>query len=71
MKKVLFAAAAIGFLALGSCKKDYTCKCTQTFPDGSTNTTTTTITDHKSDAEATCKDNNGSFGSYSQSCELD
>ena len=38
MKKVLFVAA-LGMLTLASCKKDYTCACTETETDVSAGTT--------------------------------
>lgn len=38
MKKILLIAAVAG-LAMASCKKDYTCECTQTTVPASTTTT--------------------------------
>ena len=44
MKKVLLAVAVVAFFA--SCKKDYTCACTETstYTDGSGNPVTSTTT---------------------------
>ncbi len=74
MKKV-FLVVAVAFFGLASCKKDYTCNCVTTdTSDGSQITSSSeTITDHKSDAEAKCDEGdqtNNALG-YKTECELD
>lgn len=49
MKKVLFVAA-LGMLTLASCKKEYTCECTDA------NGTVTTETNKGKDATDACND---------------
>ncbi len=69
MKKIIFLGA-FALLALASCKKDYTCKCTST--DGSnTYTSSSTITDHRSDAKAECDAKDTSAGTASINCEIE
>ena len=51
MKKVFFIGMLFGGLALTSCKKDYTCECTETSGGSSTSVT---INDTKSNAEEEC-----------------
>ncbi len=57
-KKVIFSLVAVGFLALTSCKKDFTCECT-TSSMGISNTVQTTINDTKSNAEESCESGSG------------
>ena len=68
MKKVLLIAAASVFV-LASCKKDWTCKCTQT--DG-TNTyvTSTTVNGTKKDAKAACE-YTLTVGTYTTTCVIE
>ncbi len=70
MKKIMFVGA-FALLALASCKKDYTCKCTTEVSGGSPSTNSYTITDHRSDAEASCKDGSASGGGVTKTCDLD
>lgn len=51
MKKVMFAAAAFAVLGLASCKKEYTCTCTESVTGLSTSTT---LKATKKDAKAAC-----------------
>jgi len=78
MKKVILVAA-VGVLALvsSSCKKDYTCSCTETASgiiSGSSTTDTLLIDMSKSDAETSCTglDENVStpVQTYSKTCAL-
>ena len=70
MKRIALIAIVGGF-ALASCKKDYTCTCTDTDSNGQVqSTSSTTITDHMSDAKAACNDKEGSFAGYTRSCDL-
>lgn len=70
MKRIALIAIVGGF-ALASCKKDYVCTCTDTDSDGTVlQTTNDKITDHPSDAKATCNNKEGSFAGYTRSCEL-
>lgn len=66
-KSIVFGAFAL--IALASCKKDYTCKCTGS--NGSaTVSTSTTITDTKKDAEAACNEGDATSGGYTYECEI-
>ncbi|MFM7637960.1 MAG: hypothetical protein ACKO5W_08835, partial [Crocinitomicaceae bacterium] len=57
----------VGLLALASCKKDWTCKCTSSIGGA----TSTTITDKtKSDAKAECDGGDASAGGVTIDCEL-
>lgn len=62
MKKISFIAAALIAFSISSCKKDYTCECTQTVTDSSGDVTTdpmynTTYRDmKKSNAKSHCQD---------------
>lgn len=52
MKKILLVAAVAG-LSMASCKKDHTCECTTTTPNGSS-TTTFTVNETKKKATDAC-----------------
>jgi hypothetical protein len=56
MKKHIFLIAAGAFIfGLSSCKKDWTCECTMTAIDGSTQTSTSIIPKStKKDAQSAC-----------------
>ena len=75
MKKVLFgsAFALLTIVALSSCKKDYTCKCTITDSSGflGTTTTSTTINGKKKDVKKACENANSTVGTLSTSCTID
>ena len=69
MKKVLFATATFTLILVSSCRKDYTCVCTE---DGFTKSFE--YTDIKSDdAESACEDQEETFNKTGQNvnCELD
>lgn len=68
MKKSIILGA-FALIALASCKKDYTCKCTTT-NGSSTASASTTITDTKKDAEAACNEGDATYGSASVDCEI-
>lgn len=66
MKKLLLAVAALGLISLTSCKKDYTCTCT----DG-TDTETINIPDaKKKDAKNVCNTWSSLWGIGGGSCSL-
>lgn len=65
-----FILIAGGF-TLVSCKKDWTCECTTTYSDGTpSQTTTRTITDHLSDAQADCNSGDSASGGVTEECSL-
>jgi hypothetical protein len=80
MKKVILSAAVL--LCLGttlvSCKKDYTCKCSKTYTNGSTTVTsdysTYSYRDTKTKAISRCDENSKSGsdlgGNYSINCDI-
>ena len=75
MKKlVLLASAAFIVASMTSCKKDYTCVCTETYSyNGTTQTETYAYTANlkKKDAKTWCEVNSSSSGfGYSTSCAL-
>lgn len=56
MKKFVLFVAAAATLGLASCKKDWTCECSYTDSNGTTQTTKTDINGKtKKDAEAQCE----------------
>jgi hypothetical protein len=66
MKKLVFAAAALGLFSMTSCKKDYTCKCTsslanQDYPFNKAK---------KKDAKDACDVLNTQWSILSGKCEL-
>lgn len=61
--------SAFALLALASCKKDYTCRCTYSGTFNGTNTKT--ITDTRSDAKAECDKDDSSSNGQTYECELD
>ena len=69
MKKMAFILMAAG-LTLASCKKDWTCECTTTYADGTTSSSSRTITDHLSDAQASCNDGDSTSAGVSTDCNL-
>ncbi len=71
MKKVILVAA-VGMLALASCKKDYTCECTTTDSSGFFDDVSTSVTINatKSDAETTCSGSEVTAGTLTTKCEL-
>ena len=70
MKKVFFIAG-IALLALASCSKDWTCKCTQTGTSGSViGSTSTTITGTKNEAKTSCDEADATGFGYTQDCEI-
>ena len=63
MKKFILPALFLGAIAFTSCKKDYTCDCTYTWSDGTTQTYTYEYPkSKKKDAEASCESWNGTSG---------
>lgn len=66
MKKVL-VLGLFGAMALASCKKDWTCKCTNSLA-GSSSSTIADMT--KKDAKAECDKGDGSAGGITVDCEL-
>lgn len=75
MKKIVFYSIALFAISLASCKKDYTCTCTDTSPTGPSSTSTTLYKSVTSkSANANCvsedvKDVNGNL-IFSKSCSL-
>lgn len=69
MKKLVFAAAALGLISLTSCKKEYTCKCTTTVGSTSTSVQAKTAKLSKKDAKAACETTTSVPGA-STKCEL-
>jgi len=73
MKKVVLGVAALSFLALVSCKKDYTCECTST-GSGFSGSSSVTINDTKKNAEEACEASASSASaggsSVTTTCEL-
>lgn len=68
MKKVLLVAVA-GLFVLASCKKDYTCTCTVSGPQGSISASET-INGTKKDAQAECEEGSASSGGYTTTCKI-
>ncbi|MGM0479657.1 MAG: hypothetical protein ACQERC_10580 [Bacteroidota bacterium] len=72
MKKIIFYSAAMGVIALSSCKKEYNCECTTTTEEIdydendqqlsdlkiTKNSTSTTIIDKTDEAVSRCKEKN-------------
>ncbi len=66
MKKVL-VLGLFGAMALASCKKDWTCKCTNSI----SGTSSSTIADMtKKDAKAECDNGDQSIAGVTVDCEL-
>ena len=61
MKKALKITAVLAFtgLALASCRKDYTCTCSE--PTGTFSSTSTYLKQKQADAEATCDSEEASY----------
>lgn len=55
MKKLVLAIAALGFVTMTSCKKEWTCKCTTTVNGVSTSAEGKTTKLSKKDAKAACE----------------
>lgn len=72
MKKLVLAIAAIGFITMTSCKKEYTCACTVTVAGTSTTTEAKSGTKlSKADAKTWCEKGTTSSGTgYSVSCKI-
>ncbi len=70
MKKVV-VFAALAMISLASCKKDYTCNCTTTNDGVQQASSSYTITDHLSDAEAKCNEGDSQVGGVKTECDLD
>lgn len=79
MKKSLLIGVVLFSVALVSCKKDYSCECTNTSTQNGGNTTITTENfeikeANKTQAQAACLEANivqiGSWGKYERKCEL-
>lgn len=68
MKRVLLVSA-FAVLALASCKKDYVCTCTST-GNGVTGSSTTTITDTKKNAKATCEAGSSTALGFTTTCTI-
>lgn len=69
MKRIVLGVAALSFLALVSCKKDYNCECTTT--DGSSTVeSSTTINDTKKNAEEACEGMSASAGGVTTNCHI-
>ena len=66
MKKVL-VLGLFGAMALASCKKDWTCKCTSSI-GGSSSSTIADMT--KKDAKVECDKSDASAGGVTVDCEL-
>lgn len=76
MKKALLTAAILGFM-VSSCKKNYTCECTETSSDPSEPASTykySTGKVKKKDAEAFCSNLESTYSffgtTYTEKCEL-
>jgi predicted small secreted protein len=71
MKKSMTALAvfALAAFTLSSCKKDYTCRCTE--PTGITNQDFQLENVSKDDAETACNTYNGAYVLVGGSCSLD
>lgn len=65
-KKIVLAAVAVAFLGLVSCKKDYTCACTDA--DGTFNYSYNKV--KKKDAESACNSMNTLWATDGGSCKL-
>lgn len=79
MKKVIQLSAALALvLMLGSCKKDYVCKCTKTYTGGSTTVTIDdgnyTYKENKVNAAEKCdaneKTDSDLGGDYTRNCDI-
>jgi hypothetical protein len=75
MKKITLLAAAVVALSLGSCKKDYTCECVETGPNGTTSTESHSTGKMKlGDAQTRCNEGDQSnvvFGeTYTTECSI-
>jgi hypothetical protein len=80
MKKSILLAGGLVFIAsfMGSCKKDYTCKCTKTYTSSTSSTTNDysvyTYKDTRKRAEDRCNGNDNSgtdvSGNYSINCAI-
>ncbi|MFM7473724.1 MAG: hypothetical protein ACKO00_07385 [Crocinitomicaceae bacterium] len=68
MKKLMILCAVL--LALASCKKDWTCKCTSTTSQGTYSNSTTLSDLTKSDAKTECNSGDISAGVVTVDCEL-
>lgn len=71
MKKLFVISAVVMLLGLTltSCKKDYTCTCTE--PTGATNQVVAINDASKGDAENACDDLSGAYALIGGSCSLD
>jgi hypothetical protein len=71
MKRPLMISALVLLLGatLTSCKKDYTCTCTE--PTGTTNQVVQINNSTKGDAETDCDDLNAAYALIGGSCKLD
>ncbi|MBA3683205.1 MAG: hypothetical protein H0W73_18875 [Bacteroidetes bacterium] len=74
MKKTIITIVAFVALAATSCKKDYTCECVKTGPNGSSSETTNTGKMKLDEARAKCNDGDKSEtvlgSSYTTDCSL-
>lgn len=69
MKKFTLAIAAIGLISLASCKKDYTCTCTD--PNDPTSNASFTFKDaKKKDAKKACDGWHSIYAMDGGSCSL-
>jgi len=70
MKRIVLGVAALSFLALVSCKKDYNCEC-KTSQDGTViGETSTTINDTKKNAEEACEGLSVTAGTTTTNCHI-
>ena len=78
-KQILFASGLLFVVvSMGSCKKNYTCKCTKTYTHPSSSTTQDysiyTYKDNRKRAEDRCNNNESTGsdlgGDYSINCEI-
>jgi hypothetical protein len=78
-KTILFASALLcAGIFMGSCKKDYTCKCTKTYTNPGSSTTLDysvyTYKDNRKRAEDRCNENESTGsdigGGYTINCEI-
>ncbi|MES2515863.1 MAG: hypothetical protein V4580_17040 [Bacteroidota bacterium] len=60
MKKITLLAAAVVALSLASCKKDYTCECTKTGPNGTSSESHNTGKMKLGDAQTRCNEGDAS-----------
>ncbi len=78
MKKITLVVACLGLIVLSSCKKDRTCTCTDTNPDGKVEISTFTLTEISGrDAKDFCSNSSrsetygGTTEKSSSDCKLD